>query len=288
MLRRLAFLLLLSATLAAQDLPPTRTVVRPVLNMHSSASSDTDVVSQAIYATRVGVLEQKDGWTRIRTPDDYTGWVESSALMSRAGAPYGSGKDVVVVRSLFAHVYREDNVTKHAPLVTVPFEATLERDSAPATSPDRWTTVRLPDGARGFIQHGDIGAPGQTLTVDETIALAKRFLGMPYTWGGASSYGYDCSGFMQMLMRQRGYTMPRDASPQARWSGHDGVTRAELAPGDLLYFGASAERITHTGMYIGNGQFINATTHETPMVRIDNLDDPYWTRLLVAARRIKS
>jgi cell wall-associated NlpC family hydrolase len=41
-------------------------------------------------------------------------------------------------------------------------------------------------------------------------------------------------------------------------------------------------------MYIGNGQFINATTHETPMVRIDNLDDPYWTKLLVAARRIKS
>lgn len=288
MLRRLAFLLLLSATLAAQELPPTRIVVRPVVNMFSAPSSDTDVVSQAIYATRVAVLEQKDGWTRIKTPDDYTGWVDSSALLSRDGAPYAAGKDIVVVRSLFAHVYREDNVTRHAPLVTVPFETALERHPESAQAAERWTTVRLPDGTRGFIQNGDIGAAGRMLTADETIALAKRFLGLPYTWGGTSSYGYDCSGFMQMLMRQRGYTMPRDAGPQARWNGHDAVTRATLQPGDLLYFGASIERITHTGMYIGNGQFINATTHETPMVRIDNLDDPYWTRLLVAARRLKS
>ena len=74
-----------------------------------------------------------------------------------------------------------------------------------------------------------------------------------------------------MLMRQRGYVMPRDASVQAQWTGLVPVERTELKPGDLLYFGPSPQRITHTGMYIGDGLFINATTHETPMVRIDNL-----------------
>ena len=58
-------------------------------------------------------------------------------------------------------------------------------------------------------------------------------------------------------------------------------------PGDLLYFGASPQRITHTGMYLGGGQFISATTYQTPMVRIDSLENPHWSRLLVAMRRVK-
>ena len=254
--------------------------------MYSSASADVDVVSQAIYAAPVIVLEEKDGWSRIRTADAYTGWVESAALVSPAGQAYASGAAVVRVRSPFAHVYREDNVTRHAPLVTVPFETTLEIDPA-AAAVERWHTVVLPDGRRGFIQKGDVAPPGAALGIDDTIALAKRFLGAPYTWGGTSSYGYDCSGFTQMLMRQRGYLMPRDASVQAKWDRLAPVEPASLAPGDLLYFGASPQRITHTGMYIGDRQFINATTHDTPMVRIDHLDDPHWKALLVAARRIR-
>lgn len=286
-LRQLAFVLLLSAVAAAQGVMPIRTVARPVLNLYSSPTGDADVVSQAIYATRITVLEEKDGWARIKTPDEYTGWVESSALIGRSGEPYGSGKNVVQVRSLFAHIYREDSVTRHAPLLTVPFETTLELDGDTATKTERWSPVRLPDGRRGMIQNGDIAPAGRTLKLDDTIALARRFLGLPYTWGGTSSYGYDCSGFTQMLMRQRGYLIPRDASVQAKWTGLLPVQHSDLKPGDLLYFGASEQRITHTGMYIGDGLFINATTHETPMVRIDNLNDPHWAKLLVAARRVK-
>ena len=81
--------------------------------------------------------------------------------------------------------------------------------------------------------------------------------------------------------------MPRDAQPQAEWSGVAPVDRKQLQPGDLLYFGSSEKHITHTGIYLGDGKFISATTHETPMVRIDDLTDPYWARLLVAQRRVK-
>lgn len=288
-LRRALLVPLLVVVAAAQEVAPTRTVVRPVLNMYSSPTSDADVVSQTILSTPVLVLEEKDGWAKIRTPDDYTGWVESGALVGRAGEPpYGAGKNMVQVRSLFAHVYREDSVSRHAPLVTVPFEARLELAPASGTPSERWSRVRLPDGRYGMIQKGDIAAAGAPLSIDETIALAKQFLGLPYTWGGTSSYGYDCSGFTQMLMRQRGYVMPRDSKVQATWSGLVAVARDELKPGDLLFFGASEQRVTHTGMYVGEGQFINATTHERPMVRIDDLNDPYWTKLLVAARRVKS
>jgi cell wall-associated NlpC family hydrolase len=256
--------------------------------MYSSATTDADVVSQAIYATPVIVLEEKDGWAKVRTPDDYTGWVEGPALLAAAGGePYGAGPNVVQVRSLFAHMYREMDVTKHAPLLTVPFETRLETAGADAKKSERWLQVRLPDGRPAFIQNADVGPVVNNLTVPQTLEVAKKFLGMPYTWGGTSSYGFDCSGFTQMLMRQRGYNMPRDAGPQANWSGLAPVERNALQPGDLLFFGSSPARITHTGMYLGDNLFINATTHDTPMVRIDNLSDAYWTKLLVGARRVR-
>jgi cell wall-associated NlpC family hydrolase len=81
--------------------------------------------------------------------------------------------------------------------------------------------------------------------------------------------------------------MPRDADQQVAWSGLLAVERKDLQPGDLLYFGSSLNDVTHTGMYIGNGQFIHDTTHEQPGVQISTLDDQPWTKLLVAARRAK-
>jgi SH3-like domain-containing protein len=280
--------LLVSTTTLAQK-GQVRSVNRPVLSMYSSATTDTDVVSQAIYGTPVTILGEKDGWAEVRTPDDYTGWVETSALVASGSAtPYLSGSSKVIqVRSLFAHIYREASVTRHAPMLTVPFETKLEADPSSPQKSERWLQVRLPDGRTGFIQSGDIGPVTTNLTVPETIELARKFLGMPYTWGGTSSFGFDCSGYTQMLMRQRGYAMPRDAGPQARWERFVAVDRAGLQPGDLLFFGSAIEKVTHTGMYIGDGLFINATTHETPMVRIDNLDDAYWMKIFVGARRPK-
>jgi cell wall-associated NlpC family hydrolase len=168
----------------------------------------------------------------------------------------------------------------------VPFETRLEVISPPQEDA-HWFQVRLPDDRAGYIQAGDVAFDARPLTVAEMITLSKRFLGLPYTWGGTSSFGYDCSGFMQMLNRRRGVNMPRDAQPQAEWSGVASIDRKELAPGDLLYFGSSEKKITHTGMYLGDGKFINATAWQTPMVRIDDLNDPHWQRLLVATRRVK-
>lgn len=258
---------------------PQAVVLQPVANMYAQPSTDAGVVSQAIYGANVGLVEQKDGWARIRTPDEYTGWVPASDLL--AGKSYATTGRVAEVRSLFAHLYREDSVTKHAPVLTVPFETRL----AVISDDSRWAKVSLPDERTAWVQTGDLEFGRKPMTIPEMLEFSKRFLGLPYTWGGASSYGYDCSGLTQMLERQRGVLMPRDAQPQADWSGNQPVEGKDLQPGDLLYFGSSDKHITHTGMYLGDGKFINATTYQTPMVRIDDLNDPHWTRLLVAMRR---
>ena len=263
---------------------PNAVVLSPVANMYSKPTEDADVVSQAIYGSNVGVVERREDWARIRTADDYTGWTPLSALLP--GKAYAAGGRVAEVASLFAHIYREASVTAHAPLLTVPFESRLEVVAEPPGHA-RWLKVRLPDDRAGWVQAGDIAFDARPMGIPEMLEFSKRFLGLPYTWGGTSSFGYDCSGFAQMLVRRRGVLMPRDAQPQADWSGAAPVERKDLKPGDLLYFGGSAKKITHTGVYLGDGKFIDATTWQTPMVRIDDLNDAHWSRLLVAMRRVK-
>jgi hypothetical protein len=278
-------LLAMAALLFAAD----AVVVMPVANMYSGPSENTDVVSQAIHGTTVAVLEQKDGFSKIRTPDDYTGWIAGAHIRSyAAGAqPYAAGGATAQVEQLFANLYREPDVTKHQPVVTLPYEARLELLSKPAGA-ERWLQARLADGRTAWVQKGDLSFESARAGIPDTIEFSKRFLGLPYLWGGTSSFGYDCSGFTQMLCRRRGINMPRDAGPQARWDGVTPVaSKQDLEAGDLLYFGSSEKKITHTGMYIGNGEFIHATTNERPAVQISKLDDPHWTKLLVAMRRVK-
>jgi gamma-D-glutamyl-L-lysine dipeptidyl-peptidase len=267
---------------------PQAVVLKPVANMYSRPTADADVVSQAIYGNTIAVLEDHAGWLHIRTADAYTGWMPAGDVRRLANGekPYASAGRVAQVENLFANIYREADVTKHQPLLTVPFETRLEVMAEPADS-ERWLEVHLPDDRSGWLQRGDISFDAKPLSIEATIALSRRFLGLPYTWGGTSSFGYDCSGFVQMLCRRRGLVIPRDADLQAAWEGVAPVKRDELKPGDLLYFGSGPDHITHTGMYIGGGEFINATTFMHPVVQISDLRDPRWARLLVACRRLK-
>jgi cell wall-associated NlpC family hydrolase len=285
----LAFLFtsFLNAIAASQPPPPTVwVVVVTVANMYSSASENTDVVSQAILGSNVVLLEKHRKWVKVRTNDQYTGWMPLRDL-KKSSAPYGSPEHSIQVKNLFANVYRETDVTEHQPILTVPFETHLEAiDDAPGNN-ERWLEVRLPDERTAWIQRSDVVRDPKPLTIEESIELAKRFLGLPYLWGGRSSFGYDCSGFTQMLVRSRGILMPRDADLQAAWRGMQVIERKDLRAGDLLFFGSSPDKITHTAMFIGNGEFIHATTHSNPVIQISRLDDQPWTRILVACRRVK-
>jgi hypothetical protein len=197
------------------------------------------------------------------------------------------GREGLEVDALGANIYLEPDVTKHAPLMMAPFGARLERANGGKDTP-RWLEIRLPDRRAAWIQAGDVRADSKPLDISASLALAQRFLGVTYTWGGSSSFGFDCSGFTQAIIRRRGRVMPRDANIQAVWPGLAPVgTRTELQPGDLLFFGRDAAHITHTGMYLGKGAFIHDTPKDHPGVQVSELGDPTWTKLLVAMRRLK-
>ena len=137
-------------------------VLKPVANMYAQPADDTEVVSQAIYGTNVGVVETRAGWLRVRTPDDYTGWMPQRRLAPagrRRAALCASQGRVARVESLFANIYREPNVTRRRPLITVPFETRLEVIAEPQDntrwleSPPARRSLRLAAARRRFLRH---------------------------------------------------------------------------------------------------------------------------------------
>lgn len=290
---RLVLLVLLLAgcrvPVAEASKPFAHTVLRPVANLHSGPGVERSVVSQALYGARLQELERRDGWVKVRGEDDYTGWIEAAAL--RALGPQedypADPARAVEVDVLGANVFRVADVTKQAPVLTLPFGARLERTLGVKDNA-RWFEVRLADASLAWIQAGDLRADARTFTIEESLALARRFLGVTYTWGGTSSFGFDCSGFTQAIVRRRGVLMPRDSVQQVAWGGLAEVTRREdLRPGDLLFFGRDLARVNHTGMYLGDGKFIHDTPKGRPGVQISELSEPDWSKALVAMRRVK-
>ena len=178
----LVFLLAVSLA-SGRDRQPTqadeRVVIVPVANVYSSPTEDADVVSQAILGSNVGVLELQKDWAKVRTSDQYTGWMPLSASIQQNGGAYASKGRVVQVESLFANLYRETDVTQHQPLITAPFETRLEVIKEGTGDDAGWLLVGLPDGRSAWVQSSDVNPASKALTIDESIASPSDSLDFP-------------------------------------------------------------------------------------------------------------
>ena len=271
-------------------------ILSAVENMYSGPDTSKDVVSQALLGQVVGIVEEKDGFARIQTPDRYRGWVPVAALFpypDPAVPRYARGGTVADVTALMANLYRDPSVTTARPKARAPLGTRLEVNAAAAlpsgADANRWIAVRLPNGEGAYVQSGDVRigdaaaarVPG---TGADLVATARRFLGVPYLWAGMSFHGVDCSGLISRVYAVNGIDLLRDADIQFDDLRGRAVERNALQPGDLLFFGI--QKVTHVGMYVGDGRFISATTYQAPVVREDSLEDPHWASLFRGARRM--
>jgi len=115
----------------------------------------------------------------------------------------------------------------------------------------------------------------------QVLAVAADQLGKPYRYGGAGPRGFDCSGLVQYAYGGAGITVPRTTTQQLRRARP--VDR--LRPGDVVFFRIEPPKISHVGIYAGNGRFIHAPS-SGKRVSYAELDDPYWRRRLVATGRL--
>lgn len=119
-------------------------------------------------------------------------------------------------------------------------------------------------------------------TTHPGVRVATAMLGTPYRYGGSSPRGFDCSGLVYYVFRETGIRVPRTTRAQLRHA--QPVALSQLTPGDLLFFRQRSSRVSHVGIYIGDGWFIHAPSRGK-QVSFESMQNSYWKNRLVAAGR---
>ena len=262
-----------------------------VCNVRTKPSHAAEQSTQALMGTPVRILNKSSGWYLIQTPDSYTGWTDNDlAEMSEEELATWKESDRLIYLGHTGAITDSRGETVSDVVFGVILAKTGERA-------DSWT-VLLPDGRSGEVkkkESSDFGVWAQSASIEPQglVRFAKLFMGAPYLWGGTSPKGVDCSGYTKTIYYYGGVIMTRDASGQFRYGNEVSIENPceSLAPGDLLYFGRVRDgrpRITHTGMYIGDTEFI----HSSGMVKVNSFDSTrtnysaYLLEILQGARRV--
>jgi len=132
-------------------------------------------------------------------------------------------------------------------------------------------------------EHPDGEEIVESTMMEDLVAFAKSFVGYPYVYGGNGPSCFDCSGFVLYVYKHFGYSFSRGAQEQYRDGVH--IDKADLMPGDLVFFSGNGYAITHVGLYLGEGNFIHAS-NPTRGVVIDTLWSGYYSSHYWSACRI--
>ena len=118
---------------------------------------------------------------------------------------------------------------------------------------------------------------------DKVIQEGKKYIGTKYRYGGTTPKGFDCSGFIGFTYKKAtGKTLPRTAAQMYKTG--KAVTKANLKKGDLVFFSTVKKGASHAGIYIGNNQFIHASSSKG--VTITALSNAYWKSRYIGAKRV--
>jgi cell wall-associated NlpC family hydrolase len=232
-------------------------------------------VTQAVMGVRVRVLDEADGgrWLRVALPDGYRGW-----LRAWLSAPDDDSWPVARVAEVdvpWTWVLPEP-ARQDEPVSDVVIGTRLKPIGRASSG---WQPVALPDGRTGVIDCAELlrgkvipaDAPRRPARAPALLATARRFLGVPYVWGGTSPKGFDCSGLTQLVHDLHGLPLPRDSKDQDAWLARRATPIGDpmaVPPGGLLFFGQPGKPVSHVGFSLGAGAFL----HAQGRVRMHTLD----------------
>ena len=157
----------------------------------------------------------------------------------------------------------------------------VELTEIPYENPDSPNSPKYYRGGKAIGNASSASAVPVSVTGSQILAEAQKYLGCPYRAGGASPSGFDCSGFVYYVLKQLGLSPYR--TPSEQYQMGTGVEKTALRVGDLVFFGSG--RITHSGIYAGNGQFIHAPNSRSTISHSD-LTTGYWAQNYYGACRV--
>lgn len=254
------------------------------LRVRSQADTTGSVLAQLAHGTKVEVLTAvENGWYQISV-DNTTGYVSGDYLLvdetEAASLPVEAEPVYVQVTTSVLNV-RSGPGTDYDKVGIVRSGQILQ-----ATAENGWYKVDNGYVSAEYVKEVDASAASQAGKGQEIANYALQFVGYPYVYGGSSPKGFDCSGLTSYVYSQFGYSINRTASNQLN-NGY-AVEKSNLQPGDLVFFrqNGSTKPASHVGVYIGNNQYVHASTPGVGVI-ISDLNDPYISSGYVGARRIE-
>jgi pimeloyl-ACP methyl ester carboxylesterase/cell wall-associated NlpC family hydrolase len=283
-------------TVLLTEATPWALVKTPYSDVRREPRRLSERTSQAMLGEAVRLLEERDGWARVRVErDGYLGWMALNTLHRCAAAEaqaYLTEANMLIQAELAQAALEPNGATEAGKL---PFAAALPL----AEQRGDFTGLRLPDGRVWWVYADDVRPVSarpepNAKGIAFTLRLIQRSLGVPYLWGGITPFGYDCSGLAQSFWRFLGVSLPRDASQQCAVGEQ---VESPYEPGDLLFFGdrdpdePGRVSITHVAISLGGLRIIhsNGTANGISMDSLDAAAPdfrPWLKENLIAARRV--
>ena len=275
------------------------------LNVRSGPSTSNSKCGKLSAGQEVKVLEKLDGWYRIEQGYISADYVTLITAETYTAAPTVNAAPIVETPAAEA--------SAPAPAEAPPADeaqyaqvtvSSLNVRSGPSTGHAKTgklyagKVVEILEIVDGWyrIDSGYISADYVTIVDESTlnpsniaqqaVQLALSFVGSPYVYGGSSPKGFDCSGLTSYVYKQFGISLNRSAASQL--DNGTPVSMSELLPGDLVLFkkaGTGSKRASHVGIYIGNHQFVHASTYGVGVI-VNDLSDAYYTTGFVGGRRV--
>jgi len=213
-------------------------------------------VSQVRLGDNLAMKDRAAGYVLVISEDGYEGWVERTKTRRSKSCGYAKRGDVVAVEAPFEPISSEPkelDVIETAPMGSV-LQVVGKRKNG--------LKVLLPDRRVGFLRTGTVRPARRPFPKEDAEAIVRRALGLvgtPYLWGGTTPWGFDCSGFVQLVFRMGGYQLLRDADMQFMGNGKP-VPRQEMIRGDLLFFrGRDSSKVSHVAISLDKRTMVHAS-----------------------------
>lgn len=220
--------------------------------MRSEPSTSSDVVTILIKNTDVIVTGESGDWYKVKF-EDYSGYIYKELL-----------SDEKVVETNRSNSHRED----------------VEKNGSGTNS------VNEESSSNANSENGGNNTTTASSKGNEIVEYAKQYLGCPYVYGGSGSKSFDCSGFTMYVYKNFGYSLSHSATAQSKMGEY--VAKENLQPGDLVFFldYETMDGIGHCGIYIGEGNFIHASSGSGYCVKISTLTSGSYLKRYATARRL--